>query len=153
MSAARVWNRQIIMNFTVNFKSNPRVGYPFYLRERQTGMADVRYIRQQLKVNLPLDRIRGTVDGRQGYIENVEITEEIAVKTGLFENCNSIVVYVPEEWLNQFSYLNVNTKVSEETGEILRASLRPELNISPILAEWERLGFPLEIKETKENEE
>lgn len=121
---------------------------------RPLGLKDVRYLKDAFKKDIPglaAKDIRGYSEGRHEKYTVIALDIAEAEKTGHFESDNAIKVTVPENYMNRFCHeaparYDDPEKTIEE--DPLDVGIRTELNKPEFLAEWERLGFPLEIKES-----
>ena len=127
------------MNFSVLFAAES--GFPVNISRADIGIKGVDLIREILGFELPLDRMDEKVKGYIGSVE-IELGEEIARESGLFEDTNFIKVKVPEFSLNEFTFDKVEVDQDSKTGEVTRAYIRISLDIESILSAWKEACYP-----------
>jgi len=106
------------------------------------GLRGVDRIRRELGVELPLDRIDNYVCyiGRSRVV--VEIDEETARNSGLFQESAKITVDVPRYSLSRYVESVVESNKDSTTGEIKGARLVLTINKERLLEDWINAGYP-----------
>ena len=136
------------MEFEVRFLTDPQYSKPVvWVSERETGYESVLRIRWELAVNLPLDRIaRKVEDYYDLYYDAVlkeDLVEDLYWDYGLFAKENTVKVFVPEKFLNQFVREVVSFTRNDETGEIKRAWIKRQVDEDKLIKSWIAAGAPL----------
>lgn len=112
------------------------------------GMKEVNRIREELGINLPLDRIIGEIETLETRRVSSEISEETARNSGHFSETSKIEIGIKKShFLNRFLKLDLNAEKNEETGEIKQVSMKWRLDEKEIEEAWKKAGCPLEWKE------
>ena len=116
-----------------------------YYARRELGLDGVKELRQETGVtDLDLSRM----DGVTGYLETqavtIELDEQTARESGLFDKTNTAVVTVPPKGLSGYIELIAKTTQAPGTGEITMAKLQPVVAKDAVLDDWIEAGFPTE---------
>lgn len=128
------------MRFEIDFYSVTR-GAPLQVESEDIGLEGVEFIRTYLELpNLSLSVIRPDCQRRLSHPE-VEISEELAKESGLFQNRNKVDIAVKGRSLNRFLYPEVDYSQKDD-GAITRAQIYYKLNESELVSAWKEAGFP-----------
>jgi len=117
-----------------------------YLPRRACGISDLDQIRKELETpNLRVDLVCGGVD--RVYDDPViEISEEVARKSGHFAYTNQIVVRPEARSLNRFVCDRVVVQRNSENGAIVGVRIVQTLDNKAVIAAWAADGYPLKWK-------
>ena len=120
------------MNFKVNFKSS---GWCTFFENRQCGLKDIDIARRDVGEFIPLsDFPEKFSEFKEDPV--IELSEQDARETGLFEEVNTIQVTVPYCGLNKF-YNSFYCLDSE--GYVL---MKHVICKRCLIEEWKKDGFP-----------
>ena len=122
------------MEFKVKFGAS----YQYAVRKygKEVGLAGLRLARERFP-GVKAENVEGTFP-TVGEDPKIEIPEAIAIASGVFEECNSVRVNIPEGGLNCF---HTYVPVLREGGRVGWESVIDE---AAILAAWIKAGFPLQ---------
>jgi len=137
------------MKFTVKFKtkSNEWKKRPARTEDREIGLTLLARLREELEMpSLALERVKDAIFGLADK-PKLNLTEEQAEETGLFDEKNSVVVYTKPCELNFSVYFKVETEKDEKTGEILAACFKAKVDKEAVFEWWEENDFTLSTKE------
>ena len=123
-------------------------------KEIPEGLAWINFIRRELQLDLPLDRIFtfheffrnfGKYKCQYEYAYH-SFTEEEAEECGHFSDTLCVKVKVPDGWIDRFYVPYVEIERDNETGEVVKAGLGMRIDWVTIYRIWKELDFQLEIK-------
>ena len=113
--------------------SQQRLGIEFLDQAREaTNLPDL----EAARVNSYLPYYTHDVD--------VEISEESARKSKLFQKTNTVDVFLPHNALNRYVHIVPNIRRDDKTGEILDVSPEYHVDEKAVLTAWEESGYPTE---------
>jgi hypothetical protein len=127
------------MNFNVKFDAPY---YSVFINQKPVGLRLIDKIRNSLGVNLPIERIGSHTNSLLCY-PVVQITEDMARKSGHFHEANGIVVHCDNQQLNEFVDEVVEKEVSKENGEILHAKIKLVVNNELLIEAWKNACYPI----------
>jgi len=116
-------------------------GFAISLNQEEIGLEGVDKIREELKINLPLGKIQGEIDGIKSDVSFI-LSEEQARETGLFSCRNSLTVTTSNGKLNDFVEEIVTCGRDPSTDEIKWAKIERKVNEEKIWEAWKEAGFP-----------
>ena len=137
------------MKFTLSFESE---NYSASTAEsRSFGTEGVDRVRQELKVDLPIERIDNCIwQKKVGFHDSYRISEDVARKSGLFEESSNFTLRIPNGYLCHFIDEEIWYKKDSETGEIKSAGIKYVFDFDSFLRHWEDLGYPESLVEETE---
>ena len=138
------------MEFRISYSS--KSGYAIEHPHDVIGTDGVDKIREDLEVELPLDRIKGYTRGLRTDV-SLSVTERIARESGLFRSTDKITVKVLPEQLNEFTHLETHCDRNGDTGEVTEAWLAWAIDEESIVDAWVDAGFPTDWRELYEVED
>ena len=128
------------MKFIANFYSN--CGSAIGMKSKNVGLIFLRRAREATIPNLASDRVRSKVNGFF-LSPSIELTEEEAERTGLFEDNCDISIIVPPQSLNRFVSIQPDISQDNSTGEITEVRPVPEVDKEGLKQAWLTAGAPL----------
>lgn len=139
------------MELTIKFNSKGSSYYAVQYGGENIGLKQANEIRKDSGVNLELDRIKSYINSI-GFDPEIQVSENYAIESSLFEDCCNVTVRVEGKHLNKFLYNSYKYQVDQKTGEIQKAWIEKELDKNKVLEAWKDAGFPLEwgFKQPKE---
>lgn len=131
------------MEFTVTFFSKGS-GRALEAQSKEVGLELIDWVRGTLKVPLlEIGRIHHEI---KGYKQDprMEITENIARRSGHFGDKNHITVYTKPGALNEYLENALVFESDAETGEIKHVVIEQRICPDCLIGSWADDGFPLE---------
>lgn len=119
-------------------------GNPVSLREKFLGLTWLDQARKDAGVpGLDIDIVNNFVGGWH-LSPSIPIPEEVARKSGLFENSPEVEVTVRNKALNRFASIETKIRNNDETGGIAKVLPEYEIDREAILQAWIAAGYPIQ---------
>ena len=134
------------MEFRVKFKTKSRMldDCVCNLNNQRLGLEFLNQAREA--ANLP-DLEVARVNSYLPYYTHdvdIEISEEFARKSELFQKTCTIDVFMPSKALNRYAHVSADIQKDNKTGEILYVSPKYQVDKKTVLAAWKEAGYPTE---------
>lgn len=127
------------MKLTISFECKGHNEYPVNLTTVYLGTDHIDVIRNHVQCNLSLERINGETSRLiQGRVD-INIDEEDARRLGICKESGIQRLYIEDKGLNVVYEMQPYTIKDDETGEILKAGLRWEINYQKTIKYIEEL--------------
>ena len=140
-----------IMKFKLKFYNDE--DYIVSTSSAGIGIKQVDQIRNEVGApNLKLEKINDTASCIVTANVTVDVTEEIARRSGLFLETALVDVNVNYHFLNKFYIIDYDVKKNDETGEVEEVRAVWKLNEKALLMAWEDAGFPSKWEDEEEEE-
>jgi hypothetical protein len=114
-----------------------------YFESHDSGLVGLDLARRELDLpNLNPLLVSDRVNSYSCDVD-VHLSEEQARESGLFENCNKVIVWVPSKFLNRFTEQIIKSDKDRYTGEIEGVWFSYEVDKQKVIEGWADAGYPL----------
>ena len=141
------------MKFYIEFVGSNGYAVEKYENSNIVGLELIDLVRKKLNQNLSLELFESNVSSFTKDLL-IEISEEVARISGLFQNMNTITVYTEKGFFNNFVHISPVFEVNNE-GDIEKVTFKRVLDEEKIIKKWITDGFPSSyvIEEEEEGDE
>lgn len=129
------------MKFKVAFRTDEVGTYAATGEQREIGCEDIVRLRREADCDIPLDRIEGTLLS-QNFAPEYSLTFEQAQEIPACKNTHSIIVIVPQGWGQDKLITTWDICRDEETGKVITAKMKYNIDRKRLYEEWKDLCFP-----------
>lgn len=136
------------MNFTILFKCVKNLHYyknPVCLEKKNLGLDAVDSLRNHFSTDFDCDIISDTIDAVCDSSIKINISENAARKSGRFLKNNSIVILVPDSFLNQFYQEDPKLWGGDLPTSCRTVGIEFKFDIDLFLDYWSLNNFKLEF--------
>jgi len=129
------------MELKIRFEAEPH--YAVSKTANTVGLDYVAKVRDAAEdQNLSLDKIPGDIES---ICQNpiIDISEKLAVASGLFKKTHYIQVIVTDYGLNKYVFPDFEIEKNPETGDVINITSKYSIDCEQVLKDWKEEGCPL----------